>query len=756
MSKDTHEPEESIFTSAESIYETLRSSKATKERIDIPKSAILELKQALLDEHSTRVRFVDTHSALPEGSVVPWAPVYCNGESEVVSITWTRNFKKRVPAQYREAISWVPKYSNHVKKVFHHFILNGESADGRNNYLPYTHLRHQCDCLPGPHMDVINSKANIIASGGGRGSGKSEDIIALLLSCDNNGVPLINDPKFRALVIRHQFKDLRSLQGRIYGIIRRIDPGAKLNKQDGIIELSSGAEIHFNHMSTPDSVYSYHGKEYWVIAIDELEMLPTYEHFTYLLLANRTQFESRVRCRMLATFNPGGPGASWIIEQFVEPTVYVGGKPKKIRLTLPEYRGAIITRSIGEGDSERVLSHQFVHSTVADNPYLYHEYRKILESIPDEHLRARMLHGDFFCFEGTVFKNFRTMPFSGEPSNARHVYPLSQLGIQPWDMVAGSLDWGHEHYTASIKYANNKDRMIIYDEISGRGMDARSWGQRVAHWWKPELSMGHRVIIWLSHDAFHDQEYSQARLLQEGANDVLGHGKALALDEIITINKSEDFIKQFSIQAGKASLVFINSGAKSRVFGWDMLRFMLSWKHAKTLDTLKEFDENIAKSLFNENSIREYYMYMQMHSERNRKVLPRFLVADHCEKTINAIQSAVFDTGGRNSEDVKKTNSLNDDFLDALRYGVTGFEYTGMVLKPIEFHMTDFIKNIEKQYEGMSGSGIWRMIEQERKRYERLLAGGESEDSTELEDLRKLGAFVGEDSSPSLWTGWQE
>lgn len=696
-----------------------KQSASFNPRTSLDPAMVASFRRAILDEHAANVHFTHTFAAVAPGTQIPWAPVYCAGKSRVVTLRY-EEVKGTVFPEYAGLV-----YANVItqkpRSVYHHKILMNEEI---HKHLPYPWLRHQCACKPGPHMEALHSTADMIFEGGGRGSGKSEDIIGQILRNDMNGVPLINDPEYKVLIIRRKLDDVTALMERVLQIARLIDPGVSTNFKDMVIKFSSGSHIKFDHMSTPDSVMDYHGKEYWTIVVDELELLPTRNHLEVLMMACRTRHENRVKTRLFATFNPGGVGAAWIRDYIVEPNVTEDGVAKRVRLTDPAYRGTILRQKVTFPDGTiKYISRQFIFSTVYDNPYLREDYIVKLAATPDEIFRAQMLHGDFFCAEGQVFRSFRTAPLTGEPDNARHVYPAGKLGIQPWHMVAGSMDWGVNHHSYSIKFARVQDVMCVYDEISGKGMNAYEWGMRIANWWKPELSAGHQVVICLSHDAYREKEHSHAKMLQDGANSVLGDGKAAIYEKEFSMATIDDYTRSFQAQCGRAQLVFVNSGAKSRVYGWDMARMLMSWKQPTHELNLPDFNSDFAQRLFIAGRIREYYSYLAMYAAKENRVLPRIRISDNCKKLIAAIPTAVFDSKGTNPEDIVKTRTLHDDVLDGWRYGVTWFEHMTYVITPKHIHMEQFAAKIQ-QNPSVTPAARFRMIEVEEARYNAMKEAG--------------------------------
>lgn len=749
-----------------SLYEALKNARtdpsfSARNRKPLSKQLIDEYKDALLAEHSSHVKFTDIHSAVAPGTVTHWSPIYCAGKSEMIRAEFVT-----VPhPTYGHVVAAKPEvYDRELKRfaveqIHHHFLLNGRSG---NTYVPYPHLKHQCSCEPGPHIRAGDSPAKIIGMGGGRGSAKTENVIKAILRSDKNGNPLINNSEYKALILRRNYDDMMEIMDRLYRVLIKIDPGAKLNKQDGFVLLSSGSQIFFDHMSTPDSLFQFHGKEFWTIFVDEAQLLPTEKHLMVLLLSNRTKYEDTVECKFYCTFNPGGVGATMIRNYFVEPKVFnpATGKVQRIRLTDRENWGKILIDEIADEDGKKTkVTKEFIFSTVFDNPYLAGDYTTFLKTIQDPVLKAQMLHGDFFAAEGTYFRNFRLKPFPGEPDNARHVHPATSLPLEPWNMRFGAMDWGHEHYTATAKAANNNGRMVVYDEKVGRGIEAREWGRLVAEWWKPELTLGHQVMIFLSHDAFKDIEYSVHKLLQQGADEVLGNDSTAVFDMQVTVKNHQEFIEKFREQCSRARLVFVNSGAKSRVFGWEVLRNMMLWESRSSLGFLPPYDEKLAQSLFAAGKLMEYQAYLAAHSEQNKQPLPRLVISDKCEKIIEAIPTAVYDTEGRNPEDVKKTSEIHDDVLDMLRYLALGFEHTGLVLKPLQAHMDEYKKALLSKVNSgaLPETAVWQLLEKEEGRYGAVLENGEKHDdplTRYLREGRLIGGVESNENPYSIFAGW--
>ncbi len=153
------------------------------------------------------------------------------------------------------------------------------------------------------------------------------------------------------------------------------------NKSEKTIYWPNGSTTAFSYLQSPDDVYTYQGREYEDIDIDEITQ---HEEIVFKVLrtSNRTSNQKLVDMglvpTMLLTGNPGGIGHAWVKRIFID------------RQFKPE---------------ERAEDFDFVQAFVQDNVALLKadpDYLRRLEDLP-ETLRKAYLYGDWNIHAGQAF-----------------------------------------------------------------------------------------------------------------------------------------------------------------------------------------------------------------------------------------------------------------------------------------------------------------------------------------------------------------
>jgi len=217
--------------------------------------------------------------------------------------------------------------------------------------------------------------------GGAAGGGKSDAIVIDALGAAFNG---FKNPRYRALLIRRTFPQLRELIDRTRSIYPAIDPGATFKEADKAWEFSSGAKMIFGFCERDADVYQYQGQEFQWIGIDELGHFPT--AFVYEYLTSRLRSPDKgLSCYMRATCNPG---PKWIMQRF---GITKSGQSSVVQLDI-------------EG---RTFKRRFIPSFLSDNSHLEGTgYRERLLQLPDAQ-RQMLLDGrwDVFDVPNAIYKD---------------------------------------------------------------------------------------------------------------------------------------------------------------------------------------------------------------------------------------------------------------------------------------------------------------------------------------------------------------
>jgi len=240
----------------------------------------------------------------------------------------------------------------------------------------------------------------VLFYGGAKGGGKSHLIRVREIA------RRLKYPNTRGLIVRKTYPELLSNHIRKsfqeYPVLKEW-----YNKAEKVINYPNGSITEFSYLKSTDDVYTYQGREYEDISIDEVTQHEE-ETFKVLRTSLRTTRKD-IKPTMLLTGNPGGVGHSWVKRIFIDRQFRPGENPEDF---------------------------DFVQAFVQDNPALLDadpEYVKRLEDLP-EHLKKAYLEGDWNIFAGLAF-----------PELSYHTHLIDPFTLPPETKYYAGFDPGYTH-----------------------------------------------------------------------------------------------------------------------------------------------------------------------------------------------------------------------------------------------------------------------------------------------------------------------
>lgn len=241
----------------------------------------------------------------------------------------------------------------------------------------------------------------VLFYGGAKGGGKSYLIRARQV------IRRLKYPNTKGLIVRKTYPELLSNHIRQffkeYPIVKKW-----FNKSEKAIYWPNGSITEFSYLKNTDDVYTYQGREYEDIDIDEITQ---HEETVFKILrsSNRT-INPNIKPTMLLTGNPGGVGHGWVKRIFIDRNFK---------------------------DNENPKDFDFIPAKVQDNAALMENdpaYIKRLDDLP-EHLRRAYKEGNWDIFAGQVFEFMPTK--DGKPYHVIRPQPLPEYSTK-----FISIDWG--------------------------------------------------------------------------------------------------------------------------------------------------------------------------------------------------------------------------------------------------------------------------------------------------------------------------
>lgn len=321
--------------------------------------------------------------------------------------------------------------------------------------------------------------------GGAKGGGKSHLVRA------REVIRRLKHRNTRGLIIRKTFPEL--LANHIRPFFKEYPQTRQwYNKSEKTIYYPNGSTTEFSYLKNTDDVYTYQGREYEDITIDEITQHEE-EVFKILRSSLRTAnsyFAKEAITTMFLTGNPGGIGHAWCKRLFIDKSYTENEEPDDFG---------------------------FLQAFVQDNKALLDadpNYVKRLMDLPEEKRRA-YLYGDWDVFTGQVFSTWRKM---------YHVIPPTIPSNK--NIVELSMDWGYSEKSAFAGYLHaiiksNYDgqtfnRVITFKEWCDNQKSPQEWAKIIHNYIKDmKIAVKKGVTDPAMHNTQTDGSISIAQLMQK-------------------------------------------------------------------------------------------------------------------------------------------------------------------------------------------------------------------------------------------------
>jgi len=281
-------------------------------------------------------------------------------------------------------------------------------------------------------------------NGGAAGPGKSRQLReALYRDCHELA-------GLTCLLLRRTYKQLEDTHLREFIKDHRAI-GAEYLDGKKLMRFPNGSLIQAGHCETEADAQNYLSTEYDRIVFDELV---TFEEGPALEIMTRARTSkpevlARGGAKVWAASNPGGRGALWVKDFFIDQA------PDHEQY--PRYRAS---------------DWAFIEARLGDNPYIDPDYRETLENLP-EMRRRQLLEGDWTAYEGQFFGEFRAER-NGLP------WHVSVLPVASDVEHFASMDWGYNAPGVVLWWACLPDgRYHLVRELKFQGDSAEVVGKKI-------------------------------------------------------------------------------------------------------------------------------------------------------------------------------------------------------------------------------------------------------------------------------------
>lgn len=378
--------------------------------------------------------------------------------------------------------------------------------------MPNTSLKFDNQVQPKQLEALQLSKTTpVLFYGGAKGGGKS------YLTRFREVRRRLKYPGTQGLIVRRTYPELLSNHIRKF-FEEYPETAGWFNKSEKVIHYPNGSFTEFSYLKNTDDVYTYQGREYEDISIDEITQ---HEEVTFKILKTSLRTTNQnIKPRMLLTGNPGGIGHAWVKRLFIDKS-FRGGE-------MPE-------------------DYNFVQAFVSDNTALLKadpDYIRRLEDLP-EHLRKAYLEGDWNIFAGQMFTML---------TPSKHI-------IDPIKLPAGTqyfagYDYGFNHPFAFVLCAlTPAGEYFVVSHIRERFVEVADQAALMLKM----LEGKSRVMVYAGHDIFNKESGKtiEDQLLDAG---FARSGHSIVRAAIDHVNGVAELRKAFSLNpAGVPYLRFFRN-----------------------------------------------------------------------------------------------------------------------------------------------------------------------------------------------------
>ena len=174
---------------------------------------------------------------------------------------------------------------------------------------------------PGPAYEFMCAPEKEVGLAGNKGGGKTQALVMRMLSGIGRGWGV----NYNTVLLRSSLREMTDIVSLIDGIVRPIwGRAVSYNKLNHVYEWKTGEKLELNYFLDMSSLDLYFGKQFAVVAWEELGLQKSLEGYLAMFTTLRGPLPESVMPRhVLFTTNPGGPSHNAIAHRF-----NLSGSPK--------------------------------------------------------------------------------------------------------------------------------------------------------------------------------------------------------------------------------------------------------------------------------------------------------------------------------------------------------------------------------------------------------------------------------------------